>query len=391
MKLSVINSYREEKREVFNKRLGIIFNGEYNLKPTIIENLIDQSPTAYQCANIYASFLNGSGFKEDFSGINLSSDFWKQETINDFLTQVCESVSRHGGAFIHVRYNANYEKESFKVIPYPLCRVGEKDSRQYSGRIVVSQKGWGRYVRKQDLDIFNAYNPHAEIIEAQVASAGGWKNYKGQVFFFKLEDKYTYPSSPIEPAYLYADTEHRLAVYHNRTVKKGFKNVTFIYLPECKDDEQRRAIKKTFELANDVEGTASYVLLEYSKSEYDKVGKDSFMFENAPDETKADQYIEIKRSAANFIRKCFKNIPPQIVDYVEGKLGNSSGEDLIKAQAIYNAITAKDRNKIERLFTELFRNFKEELGDNFSIKPYALLEDGTIEEKTENDDSIVDK
>ena len=56
MKSKVVEQYKEERIEIFNKRLGVIFDGEDNLKPLVIENLIDSSPTAFQCAWLYESF-----------------------------------------------------------------------------------------------------------------------------------------------------------------------------------------------------------------------------------------------------------------------------------------------------------------------------------------------
>ena len=69
-----------------------------------------------------------------------------------------------------------------------------------------------------------------------------------------------------------------------------------------------------------------------------------------------------------------------MVDYVSGKLGNTSGEDLIKAQSIYNSLVSKDQEKIEMLFKELFDNYKFEINpsNNWTIKQYSLLDDGTV-------------
>jgi glycyl-tRNA synthetase alpha subunit len=95
---------------------------------------------------------------------------------------------------------------------------------------------------------------------------------------------------------------------------------------------------------------------------------------------KADRYAHFETAAANYIRKAFKNIPPQLVDYVQGKLGNTTGEDLIKAQSVYNQLTARDRAKVSRLFSILFDGYKMDInpGRNWEIKQYKLLDDGTV-------------
>jgi hypothetical protein len=73
-------------------------------------------------------------------------------------------------------------------------------------------------------------------------------------------------------------------------------------------------------------------------------------------------------------------IPVQLFEAVSGKLGNSSGEDLKVAQAMYNQTTAPIRELYETAFAELFDNYKTELNINFTILQYSILgTDGTIE------------
>jgi hypothetical protein len=74
-------------------------------------------------------------------------------------------------------------------------------------------------------------------------------------------------------------------------------------------------------------------------------------------------------------------IPSQLFEAVSGKLGNSSGEDLKVAQAMYNQTTAPIRELYETAFAELFDNYKTELSVVFEIMQYSILaEDGTIKE-----------
>jgi len=367
---------RKQERVIFDRTLGIIFNGEDNLKPIRVGNLIDNSVTASQCAWIYETFLNGGGFQQDLSQINLSSNFWEQKTANDFLSDIAYSLSRYQGAFIHVRYNANYEKHSFKVIPYPLCRLGRRDSKDFSGKIVVAKKGWNLYANRENLLKYDVYNPNPIIIKEQVRSAGGWNKYKGQVYYFRLADEYIYPRSLIETAYLHANAEEKLAIFYNSIIKRGFNNITIIRHKKFESEEKQREFDENARQFNRVENTGRLLAFEDDFDD-DRKREGNFRFETMANDTKADKYALIERSCANYIRKAFKNIPPQLVDYVQGKLGSTSGEDLKKAQAVYNTSTAKDRKKIERLFTELFNNFRG-VSYEFNIKQYSLLDDGTI-------------
>jgi hypothetical protein len=379
MKSKVVEQYKEERIEIYNKRLGVIFNGEDNLKPLIIENLIDSSPTAFQCAWLYESFLGGAGFEVDMSEINLSDDEFDKENPNNLLFDICEVVSRHQGVFINVGYNANFEKDSFKIIPYSLCRVGKKDSNEYSGKILVSPNGWGKALKKDEIDIFDNYNPRPDVIQAQVEAAGGWENYKGQIKFFKLSKKYTYPKSLIEKAYTFADTENQLGLYYNGTAKRSFENTTIIRHRKFENKQDEEAFEKNVKAVSGFEGSSSKLMFEDDwDDETNKQG--NIRFDTIKNEVRSEKYAHFETSSANYIRKAFKNIPPQLVDYVAGKLGNTSGEDLIKAQSIYNSLISKDQEKLEMLFKELFRNYKDNINqsDNWTIKQYSLLDDGTV-------------
>lgn len=378
MKSKVIESYKVEKKQIFNKQFGVIFNGEDNLKPIVVENLIDSSPTASQCAWLYERFLCGGGFEVDLSNVNLSDGTFPY-TPNDLLFDAGEPLSRHQGVFVLVGYNANYDKDHYKIIPYSLCRLGKKDSKDYIGKILVSKNGWGKSLKKDEVDVFDTYNPRPEVIQAQVEAAGGWENYKGQIAFLKLSDKYDYPNSLVENCYLFADTEHQLGLYYNGTAKRGFEDLTFIRHRKFPTVEQEKDFYNNLKEVSGLENASSKMVIEDEwDDEREKTG--NFKFDSIKNDIRADKYAHFESSSANFIRKAFKNIPPQLVDYVAGKLGNTSGEDLIKAQSVYNAIVARDQEKVEMFFKELFRGYKRDINPsgNWTIKQYSLLDDGTV-------------
>lgn len=381
MKSSVIKNYSEERQEIFNKKFGVIFDGEDNTKSVVIENLIDSSPTAKQCAETYQSFLGGAGFEVDLSAVNLSDDPFDHYSPNHLLFDLCEPLSRHKCFFLHVQYNFNYEKVSFTPYPRTLCRLGEKDSNNYSGKIVVSKKGWGKSLKKEEVLVYDVYNPRPEAIQAQVDAAGGWEFYKGQMLYFRLDKKLSYPKSPIETAYQFADTENELGNFYNATTKRGFEDTTYIRHRKFTQESDKRQFLKNVKEVSGMDNASSVLVVEDDwDDERDKTG--NFKFDTLPNNVKADKFKHFEESSSNFIRKCW-NIPSQLIDYVSGKLGNTSGDDMKMAQAIYNKLIAKDQEKLELQFTELFRNFHKPINPSGSyvIKMYALLDDGTVDYK----------
>lgn len=368
MKSSTVELYKNENLKIYNKSLGIIFNGHDNMKPTIIENMIDASPTAVQCADINQSFLSGGGFEQP-TDINISDDFWEDYYPNDLLFDVAESCSRHRGVFIHINYNAAFEKENFKVIPYTLCRLGKEDSKDYIGKVLVSPNGWGKSLKKTEIDVIDSYNPRPEIIMAQVEKAGGWENYKGQILYFKFSKKYLYGKSPLETSYKFADVENSMGDYYSTTVHRGFNDVKMFRhraFPSRVDEE---AFKNDAKKVMGADGSASVWMVQ---DDWDDEGKSvgNIKVENLSTETKAEKYKHFEESSSNFIRKAWK-IPQILVDAEEGKLGNSSGESLKVACDIYNRTTLNDRQKLSRLFKELFWNFKQPIESEWKIIPFT--------------------
>ncbi len=367
----------KEYRDIYNKNLGIIFNGDNNLKPIITENLIDHSATSLLCSHMYFCFVSGGGFEIGSPSLNYKNNTWQDVTLDDLLQDIIKVLSRHKGVFIQIRYNALYEKESFKIIPYSLCRIGKKDSKGYAGKIVVSPNGWGRYLTKKDITVFDVYNPNPNVIQEQVDRDGGWHNYKGQVFFFKLDDTYTYPLNFIETVDLFSDVEYHLGLYYNSTVKRGFENTTIIRHRAFPDVATQQDFDMKIRKVTGLKNSGSIIITEDDwDDESDKSG--NFKFDTLKNEVKAEKYKHFEESCSNYIRKAYK-VPAQLVDFTQGKLGNTSGEDLRVAQSIYNTLTAPDRKKVSSLFAELFKNYKININpqNNWNIKQFSLLKDGT--------------
>ncbi len=378
MRTRIIEHYKTERREVYNKRLGVIFNGEDNLKPSIVENLIDHSPTALLCADMYSSFISGAGFEIGSPYLGFKNNSLRKVNLSDLLRDVSDVLARHKGVFIQVSYNALYEKESFKVIPYSLGRIGKKDSGGYSGKIIVSPNGWGRHLKKEDIQVFHAYNPDPDVIQKQVDSVCGWHNYKGQIMFFKLDEKHNYPVCPMETVYPFADLEYRMGLYYNSTVKRGFENITVVRHRSFPSREAEREFDRNIKKITGLENSNSILLTEDDwDDEREKSG--NFKFDTIKNEATPEKYEHFETSSSNYIRKAYK-IPKQLVDFTQGKLGDTSGESLRVAQAIYNTLTAPDRLKVSSLFADLFSNYKIDINpsNNWNIKQFSLLKDGTI-------------
>ncbi|WP_299153051.1 hypothetical protein [uncultured Christiangramia sp.] len=381
MDSKIISVDSRRKKPVYNKQLGVIFNGEDNLYDVLVDNLIKSSPTTKQCCDIYGSFLAGSGFTaqlvEETTG-NLLEARGPEDLLND-VTDECKTQQ---GVWIHIGYNAAFEKVSHEVIPYEFCKLGKKDSKDYVGKIIMNPDGWDRLADKKKIKVYDTYNPRPEVIQAQVERDGGWDNYKGQILYFKLNnERGSYAESLVENCYMFSDTEANLGLHYNRMVRKGFKDAWILRHKKFDNKQKQQAFEKNVKMVYGNEHAGGVLMVE---DEFSTENKETskFQFDFLEDKTKADKYKHFEESSANFIRKAFFNIPPQILDFVQGKLGNTSGDDLRAAESLYNKATAKHRKKLERLFAELYRNYHLDINPSkdWTIGQYALMEDGTIEE-----------
>ena len=241
-----------KKFPAYNHYKGILENGVYNRYPTEVEDLINNSPNASQCADIYANFLSGKGFET--TPTNLSEFYWLYYDQNDLLRDVVESISRHQGAFIHVRYNANFEKSGFACLPYENCRLSKIDSQNYYAFVYHNSTAYRNRFGIDDEFItkYHSYNPNPEVIEKQVEKVGSIERYNGQVYYLKLGNKYVYTDPLISRAWECAQVDYQLNQYYLATVKNGFHDTLVIRHNQFANEEELKAFEKAL---NEVIGT----------------------------------------------------------------------------------------------------------------------------------------
>ena len=271
-RLKAIELAKEDRKTNSGKFKGFPYlaNGQNNDYPTIIEQLVAGSPTARACAGVIADFIYGRGFALEIErreqaksqGVRFRKDVLfvndKRETPNDLLKKVSRSIAMHKGAFVHVNYNGFYEKTSVQVLPYKNCRLGAKDSSSYRGKVLV-YNDWDKITNAKDKDksvvAIDRYDPRPEVIEAQVAKAGGWDKYKGQVVFLNLDRNDTYPLAWADVVLLDCESERLSGIFTRNGFKKGFFGTySFVTLPmesEAEREDFRNELKKrNFPLAN---------------------------------------------------------------------------------------------------------------------------------------------
>lgn len=331
----------------FDKSLGIVYFDKDNGYPNRMRMYVNASGTGKPVVEMFGTYCYGNGFRDlRLSKLKINK---KGQTADDLLAGVADDMAYHYGFYVHVNYNALFEKISFKLIPYENVRYvlpGEGSTTVTQVAIFNdwAKKRTDKLINKDDLDILDLYDPRPEVIQAQVDAAGGWANYKGQV--------YANPVGYCLPLYDCVQeellTDAAIKTFKLSTMESGFA-ASYIYVHKGK-----RPTKKDGEFSNEVEEqleelqtpeAAGAILVVYAEK-----------VDQVPDLKKIEKdynekiYDSLKKSTKDDIIGSLL-IPPTLLLQTPGKLG---GPEYNEAVEIYNTQTAKHRLRIERAFEELF-------------------------------------
>lgn len=397
MKLSVIKQKNFHSRKSdYSKFKGKPFlsNGDNNDYPTLVEWLVGNSITAKSCAGVIADFIFCKGFyfekaaREEAKNKKIrfkTEQFYindRRETPNVLLKKVAKNLALYRGVFLHINYNANYQKTSVSVLPYKHCRLGAKDSKGYKGKVLIWDnwdKQEGRSAEK-DATVIDVYNPNPDVIQAQVEKSGGWENYKGQVFFLNLDRNDGYPLAYIDVCMIDCESERLSSVFVNKGFKRGFFGKSIVLTAPFPDKKTKQEFEEKLQLGTGADSEETVFLIE---AEMDSDGLDKvFKIENIQSNINDKTFEYSDQKTANNIRKSYGNVPPVLIDYVEGKLGNTSGESLKEALLFMQNQLEEERQDVKEMFEEVFDNFYRPISQFGVFDIINLVENENISQQT---------
>lgn len=396
MKVSIVDIF---KRLVsYDKKLAIYKNGIDNAYPERTDRLINNSVTAKTASSIMVQYLIGDGFG-DADKFKVHPDC----KLIEFAEDIAKDIVENRGCFIHVNYNLNYEISKAKVLPFNQCRIGEKDSTEYNGKILV-KKDWSN--DKEDANIIDVYNPKKSVIEAQIKEAGNIDKYKGQIFYYNSERKYYYPLSRIDAVMNDCDSEAQSAVYKNQLLRKGFFGRTVVVTRNLIDDDieptlidengnsivnpeyrtaesEAEQTKKTIEdfLGAENAGGAMVIQTDFAGDDLEN----AIVFKNIESNIEPNLFENVENSVRDNILVAFNNLPVGLVRSNEGLFANSA-EAILEMKKTYWENTSKERNTLEQIINDLMKNFKDYSGEILTVK--SLIDD-SIQANNENGNTTV--
>jgi hypothetical protein len=356
---------RLEQRNVikYNKKFDIQQNGEDNLYPDRMLRIIDNSYTAKACVGIINKFITGGGFNipDELLPLTVGKQGITTLTINKLLRRASRDVAYHNGLFIHVNYNLNYRVSSVSVLPYEDCRLGLIDD--YGNVNKIQYADWSDPKLKPELIIhFDVFNPDPEVIKKQMKLQGGAKKYRGQVLYYNFDEYNIYPLSVVDVVREDADTEGQIQKYKNLDLRSGFFAKYIIRTSIFDNDDDRNQFIMNLKRFTSAENNTAFMHIEEEFNNDPNL--ESFKIEKIEQNIDDKIWEHYETSIANNIRKSIGNIPPVLIDYVEGSLGNTSGESMVQAIRFMNKQTENQRLIISELFFQVFQYYADQRFNN---------------------------
>lgn len=360
-----------------NQTFGILNYDMDNAYPQRMLELVSASPTAKDCWNKRAKFIAGNGFEEKDLGKQVINDHGL--TIARLLKAVATDKALYTGFGIHVNYNANFKIASVNYIRFEDIRMGDTDCPDTAGKFAV-YSDWGRKtwknIMRSKVTFLDPYNPDPGVINQQVTNAGGWDNYKGQLFYFNPEIN-DYPLIEADSVWEDFETEAGIKTFNNREVTTGFLPSTMLFMQSRREeadnsrpdsDEQHyynipSQLEKDLGAFQGAKSAQKIIVIEYE----DESMKPEFQPYSIQNNDKLFEATE--RSVEARIIKGF-SVPKELIN-AEKTSGLSNGSEKKQAISEFNDNTASDRLELSETFAELFSHYYKNINpaNNWNIIP----------------------
>ncbi|MFD2145469.1 hypothetical protein [Mucilaginibacter antarcticus] len=358
-----------------NQTFGILNFDLDNAYPQRMLELVAQSPTAKDCWNKRARFIAGNGFEQKDLGKQIINA--KGLTLARLLKAAATDKALFTGFGIHVNYNANYKIASVNYVKFEDIRMGDTDSAETAGKFGL-YSDWGRKtwknIMRNKITFVDAYNPDPAEIKKQVDCAGGWQNYKGQLYYFNPEVD-DYPLIEADSVWEDFETEAGIKTFNNREVTTGFLPSTMLFMQSRREETDNSAdseqgfsnqpsqLEKDLGAFQGAKSAQKIIVIEYE----DETQKPEFQPYAIQNNDKLFESTE--RSVEARIIKGF-SVPKELIN-AEKSSGLSNGGEKKQAIREFNDNTAADRLELTEAFAEIFGNFYVDINPsaNWSLIP----------------------
>jgi hypothetical protein len=358
-----------------NQTFGILNYDLDNAYPQRMLELVAASPTAKDCWNKRAKFIAGNGFEEPGLGKQVINQ--KGLTLAKLLKAVATDKALFTGFGIHVNYNANFKIASVNYVKFEDIRMGDTDCPDTADKYAL-YSDWGRKtwknIMRSKITFLDKYNPDETAIKEQVLAAGGWENYKGQLYYFNPEVD-DYPLIEADSVWEDFETEAGIKIFNNREVTTGFLPSTMLFMQSRREEADNSRpdndelpysnmpsqLEKDLGSFQGAKSAQKIIVIEYE----DETSKPEFQSYSIQNNDKLFETTE--KSVEARIIKGF-SIPKELINS-DSASGLSNGGEKKEAIREFNNNTAPDRLELSETFAEIFSHYYLDINpaDNWNI------------------------
>lgn len=340
--------------------------------PQRMLSMIQASPTAKSACDKLADFVLGQGFDKDMGVwdrvMNASG-----QTADEIFDLCAQDYSKFQNFALQFNFNALFQGVECNYVNYLTVRKG---ILEHEGQYALYNNWWNNdrfgtlFDQKRNIDWLDAFNPDQKTIKDQVRAAGGWNNYRGQLYVFNPE----YTLSTIDSCLDDVDAEILAKRTAKNNIKNNFGDKVVWFQPglnraeiDAMDDTARaRFDRQQSEWDTNMNSFVGTDSIQLVVQEYEtEADKPSFgTIENKLDDKKFAFTVENARATI------YRNFNQPAILHSDLTQGRYNQNQLPESFKYYNNITEKDRIKMQRAFKRTWGVIFPDLADeDFAITP----------------------
>lgn len=359
-----IELYSRVIKKEGDKDDSIFYNGENNLYPNEIELAILNSPSGKNASKMMAKFISGKGVENDVV-VNEKKNY----NLSKIVKIASTDISRQNGVYFHVGQIINDSLElepTLDVLEYTKVRIGKEDDddniTKYWFKDCAKTKSLIGGKDKDDSIFYYPFSDKQNVILEQIKAdykLSGAKDldvdlsvmlpyYRGQVYYMNLTPEFKYALSPFDAVYNDLDTESRISMYLNRSVRQSFLGKTYVVTAglDKEDVENLEGDIKKWLGSENVGGVFTYH--GDATDDIDKI----FKFGQMKAEIDEKLFTETKSTVKSNIYAAANNIPEQLIKS-DNTLFGTSADTYIEMKKFYTEQTLDERTELENTLTFL--------------------------------------
>lgn len=359
------------------KSLNIQAWGDDNLYPHEMDKIVANSETGDSCLSRYIRFIKGNGFKDfDFASEILNA---RGETADDLLHQIARDLGSYDGFAIHFNFDVLGNIVEMYHIPFENCRLTSEDENGKVSKIAVfpdwtatkSRGGRKLRPRRENIDYIDTFNPRQDVVQTQIEAVGGIENYKGQILWISNAGYQVYPKPIYDRVITHMSTEEGLANIAYRNTRNNFNLSGMLVVKKGQDTGNAEQNEDDFYDGEDdsiarslgqVQGDIHTNKIIVVNVEHDEDIPQFVQFQGANYDK---DYTVTANTTCEKIYSAFNQ--ETFYRFRQGAFGLSS--DIIKdAYSLYSSETRDQRLLIERIFEQIFAQWKDFNYSDFEIE-----------------------